>query len=119
MALRLAKEERATTAARLMQRFSDRPYSTWKNVEESLTPYKDRIRANYPGLLKGYEELLHVIHSMFVTAEDYKGDTRLTGEYLLGYHCQRQWFREHKRKDRQWVLKSACDVENQEADSEE
>jgi CRISPR-associated protein Csd1 len=118
-ALQLAKENRGTTASRLMQRFSDRPYSTWKNIEEALKPYKDRIRAKYPPLLEGYEALLDVIHSRILAA-NYITDTRLTGEYLLGYHCQRQWFREHKREKGQWVLKSAKDVqENQETDSEE
>lgn len=117
-ALQLAKENRGTTASRLMQRFSDRPFSTWKNIEEALKPYKDRIRSKYPGLLGGYEELLDSIHCMILTA-NYIKDTRLTGEYLLGYHCQRQWFREHKREKGQWVLKSVTDVEDQEADLEE
>jgi len=117
-ALRLANEKRGTTASRLMQRFSDRPFSTWKNIEEALKPYKDRIRAKYPGLLDGYEELLDAIHSKILSA-NYITDTRLTGEYLLGYHCQRQWFRDHKREKGQWILKSADDVENQEADFEE
>ncbi|GAB6269682.1 MAG: hypothetical protein STSR0002_24240 [Smithella sp.] len=117
-ALELAKENRGTTASRLMQRFSDRPFSTWKNIEEALKPYKERIRAKYPPLLKGYDELLDVIHSRIKTI-DYITDTRLTGEYLLGYHCQREWFREHKRENGQWVLKAAADAENQDADSEE
>jgi CRISPR-associated protein Csd1 len=117
-ALQLAKENRGTTASRLMQRFSDRPFSTWKNIEEALKPYKDRIRTNYFGLLDGYEELLDVVHSRILTA-NYISDTRLTGEYLLGYHCQKQWFREHKREKGQWVLKSANDTEGQELDSEE
>ena len=117
-ALHLANENRGTTASRLMQRFSDRPFSTWKNIEEALKPYKDRIRAKYAGLLDGYEELLDVIHSRILTA-NYVADTRLTGEYLLGYHCQRQWFRVHKREKGQWVLKLANEVEeNQETDSE-
>jgi CRISPR-associated protein Csd1 len=116
-ALQLAKENRGTTASRLMQRFSDRPFSTWRNIEGALKPYKDRIRAKYSGLLNGYEELLDVIHSKILTA-NYITDTRLTGEYLLGYHCQRQWFREHKREKGQWVLKPADDGENQETDSE-
>ncbi|MEI6154915.1 MAG: type I-C CRISPR-associated protein Cas8c/Csd1, partial [Deltaproteobacteria bacterium] len=55
-ALQLAKENRGTTASRLMQRFSERPFSTWKNIEEALKPYKDRIRAKYPPLLEGYED---------------------------------------------------------------
>lgn len=117
-ALQLAKENRGTTASRLMQRFSDRPFSTWKNIEEVLKPYKDRIRAKYPPLLKGYEELLDVIHSRILAA-NYITDTRLTGEYLLGYHCQRQWFHEHKREKGQWVLKSSNGAEDQETDSEE
>lgn len=116
-ALRLAKEGRGTTASRLMQRFSDRPFSTWKNIEEALKPYKDRIRTNYPGLLSGYEELLDIIHDRMLTA-NYMTDTRLTGEYLLGYHCQRQWFREHKREKGQWILKAGEDAENQETESE-
>lgn len=118
MALQLAIENRGTTASRLMQRFSDRPFSTWKNIEEALKPYKDRIRAKYPPLLKGYEELLDLIHSRILAA-NYIADTRLTGEYLLGYHCQRQWFREHKRENGQWVLKSAGDAEKQATDTEE
>lgn len=119
LALGIAGENRGTTASRLMQRFSDRPFSTWKNIEGTLKPYKDRIRAKYPSLLKGYEELLDVIHSRILTA-NYISDTRLTGEYLLGYHCQRQWFHEHKREKGQWVLKSVGDVEdNQETEPEE
>lgn len=117
-ALRIAKENRSTTASRIMQRFSDRPFSTWKNIEEALKPYQDRLRTNYPGLLGGYEELLDTIHNQILTAS-YVTDTRLTGEYLLGYHCQRQWFREHKREKGKWVPKSAEDVQAHETDSEE
>lgn len=117
-ALQIAKENRGTTASRLMQRFSDRPYSTWKNIAEALKPYKDRIRAKYPPLFEGYEELLDVIHSR-IKAANYIMDTRLTGEYLLGYHCQRQWFREHKRQKGQWVSKTIEDKDDQETDSEE
>lgn len=114
-ALQLADENRGTTASRLMQRFSDRPFSTWKNIEEALKPYKDRIRAKYPPLLDGYNELLHAIHSLFMTPEDYGLNSKLTGEYLLGYHCQKQWFNEHKREKGHWVSKSdSKDVANQE-----
>ena len=101
-----------------MQRFADRPFSTWKNIEEALKPYKDRIRSRYRGLLDGYDELLDLIHSRIVT-ENYLTDSRLTGEYLLGYHCQRQWFRGHKRENGHWVLKAAGDAEDQTTDPEE
>ena len=118
IALQLTKENRSTTASRLMQRFADRPFSTWKNIEEALKPYKDRIRSRYRGLLDGYDELLDLIHSRIVT-ENYLTDSRLTGEYLLGYHCQRQWFRGHKRENGHWVLKAAGDAEDQTTDPEE
>ncbi len=117
-ALQLANENRGTTASRLMQRFSDMPLSTWKTIEEALKPYRDRIQARYPGLLHGYDELLDAIHSKMLIG-DYVADGRLSGEYLLGYHCQKQWFRDHKRAKGQWVPKSVDDGENQEIDSEE
>ena len=41
-ALRDSGEERQTNAIRLMQRFSERPFSTWKVIELSLAPYRAR-----------------------------------------------------------------------------
>jgi len=43
-ALYVAKEKRDTTASHLMQRFADRPYSTWRTIELALGPYKSRLR---------------------------------------------------------------------------
>jgi len=108
MALYYAKEKRDTTAARLMQRFADRPFSTWKTIEDALVPYKTRINSKAPGLLAGYKELLDNIHALFVT-DDYNSDKVLSGEYLLGYHCQRKWFQEHKREKGVWIEKTGID----------
>ena len=118
MALYYAKEKRDTTAARLMQRFADRPFSTWKLIENALVPYKARINSKAPGLLAGYKELLDEIHALFVS-DDYSSDNKLSGEYLLGYHCQRKWLREHKREKGKWILKDPTDLENTEPDEEE
>lgn len=118
MALYFANEKRETTAARLMQRFADRPFSTWLTIETSLTPYKSRINSKRPGLLNGYIELMDKICSQF-QADDFTHDSRLSGEFLLGYHCQRKWLNEHKREKGQWVLKSVTDAEDQETDLEE
>ncbi len=104
-ALSFANEQRETAAARFMQRFSDQPFSTWKSIENSLGPYKSRINSRLPGLLAGYEELLDEIHSLFI-ADDYTSNKPLSGEYLLGYHCQRKWLREHKREKGKWVEKT-------------
>jgi CRISPR-associated protein Csd1 len=118
MALFFANEKRETTAARLMQRFADRPFSTWLTIETSLTPYKSRINSKRPGLLNGYMELTDRICCQF-QADEFTQDSRLSGEFLLAYHCQRKWLNEHKREKGQWVLKSADDRENEEIDPEE
>ncbi len=118
MALYFAKEKRETIAARLMQRFADRPYSTWRTIEISLMPYKSRINAKTPGLLAGYQELLDQICCQF-QPDEFMSENRLSGEFLLGYHCQRKWLREHKRENGQWILKSTEDIEIQDRDEEE
>ncbi len=94
-ALFVAGERRDTSAARLMQRFADRPFSTWKTIEVSLTPYKSRLRAQRGGLLFKREQLLDDTMAKFI-ADEFANDAPLTGEFLLGYHCQRQDLRPHK-----------------------
>jgi len=87
-ALYLAGEQRDTNAAKLMQRFADHPCSTWRNIELSLAPYKSRLRAKRPGVLFKREQLLDAVIGMF-GGEDFTMDSKLSGEFLLGYHCQR------------------------------
>lgn len=87
-ALRLADEERPTNAAKLMQRFADHPCSTWRSIELALAPYKTRLRVKRPSLLLKREKLLDAVVGMFST-EDFTIDRKLSGEFLLGYHCQR------------------------------
>ena len=118
MALYFANEPRETTAARLMQRFADRPYSTWRTIETSLAPYRSRLNAKAPGLLNGYMELLDQICCKF-NADDFANDSRLSGEFLLGYHCQRKWLNEHKREKGQWVPKTAEDEDDLAKESDE
>lgn len=87
-ALYKAGEKRNTTADRLMQRFADRPFSTWRNLELALKPYMHRLQNVSPGFLKLRKDLLDNIQSAFDTAE-FKSDKALSGEFLLGFHCQR------------------------------
>lgn len=82
-------ETRDTSAAKLMQRFADRPASTWRTIELALTPSKSRLRAKRPGFLYEMEKLHDEVVSSFVE-EDFLDDRKLSGEFLLGYHCQRQ-----------------------------
>ncbi|CAM3497033.1 type I-C CRISPR-associated protein Cas8c/Csd1 [Paracidovorax anthurii] len=94
-ALRLAEEGRETNAARLMQRFADRPFSTWRNIELSLTPYKIRLRNRAPAFLDRREQQLDEVQMSFAH-EDFTNDGPLSGEFLLGYHCQRSVLRQKK-----------------------
>lgn len=91
-ALYIAGEKRDTTAARLMQRFADRPSSTWKTIELSLRPYMTRLRALRPAFLHAMEKQLDDVIAAF-EEDGFIRDTSLTGEFLLGYHCQRQALR--------------------------
>jgi CRISPR-associated protein Csd1 len=89
-ALTSAEKNRDTTAARFMQRFADRPYSTWRTIELALGPYKSRLKANEKtaGFLWKRERLLDAIQCRFAST-DFTDDRPLSGEFLLGYHCQR------------------------------
>lgn len=95
-ALQVTAENRDTNAMRLMQRFSDRPYSTWRNLALKLEPYKSRLRANKPGTLVFLESILSEIHSKF-EYEDFCSEKPLDGEYLLGFYCQRNKFYTSKK----------------------
>ena len=88
-ALYVGGETRDTTATKLMQRFADRPASAWRTIELALTPSKSRLRAKRPGFLYEMEKLHDKVVSSFV-GEDFLDDRKLSGEFLLGYHCQRQ-----------------------------
>lgn len=109
MALRMAKEERATNAERYMQRFATHPLSTWKQLELSLEPYKNRLRKNYPvkitakftlenpiGFLKNREtEITELVNALDELQQntDCILDKPLDGEFLLGYHSQKMAYR--------------------------
>jgi len=87
-ALNSANEKRDTNAARLMQRFSERPYSTWRTIELALAPYKARLG----GKSKKRQRMIDEVIASF-NDSDFLNDKRLTGEFLLGYHCQREHLR--------------------------
>lgn len=97
-ALRSAGESRDTNAARFMQRFASHPYETWQNLYLSLDPYRRRLKANAPGLLYVYESEIDEIKNRF-NAESFCDNSKLTGEFLLAYHCQRTALYTKKEKD--------------------
>lgn len=91
-ALYLADEKRETSAAKLMQRFADHPCSTWRTIELALGPYKTRLRSKSPAYLMNMEKLMDDIVCAF-NGQDFTVESRLSGEFLLGYHCQRHSLR--------------------------
>ncbi|MDR1242351.1 MAG: type I-C CRISPR-associated protein Cas8c/Csd1 [Deltaproteobacteria bacterium] len=88
-ALDTAEEKRPTNAERLMQRFSDHPRSTWLTLEKQINPYMQRLQTNDRTRKTCFycKKLLRNICDLFAP-EDFASDTRLSGEFLLGYHCQ-------------------------------
>ena len=90
-ALKSAGESRQTTATRYMQRFSEYPYSTWKEIELALAPYAARL-----GTMAGYyQHKISEIMDMF-EGDDFRDNRKLSGEFLLAYHCQ---IEDHFRKN--------------------
>lgn len=88
-ALYVAHENRDTAAAKLMQRFADRPASTWRTIELALTPAKSRLRAKRPAFMREMDKLLDEVIVAF-PGDEFTDDSKLSGEFLLGYHCQRR-----------------------------
>jgi len=82
-ALHKAKEKRDTNAARFMQLFAEHPHKTWRQIELALSPYKARLGgAHY------FTGLVDEVMCKF-NSDDFINDKPLSGEFLLGYHCQR------------------------------
>ena len=88
MSLYVAGESRSTTAARLMQRFADRPSSTWRHIELALQPYIQRLKNNRAGFLHNTQILMDEVMNKFTEGE-FVNDKPLSGEFLLAYHSQR------------------------------
>ena len=98
MALFLAGENRPTNAERLMQRFADLPYATWPQLYKAIRPYRQRLQQSRGGFIRNMDKLMDEITNAFNPEEFMKPD-RLSGEFLLGYHCQRQAFRNAKESE--------------------
>lgn len=77
-------QTRVTNAKRYMCTFSQRPYETWKVIEESIQPYVNKL-----GIAERrfYENLLNDIYDLF-EVESFSDNKKLDGLYLLGFHSQ-------------------------------
>lgn len=79
-------ENRQTNAERMMNAFSQHPFTTWPLLYKQILPYEGKMTAP----LRGYYK--KIIGTIFDTIEktDYENDAPLDGRFLLGYFCQRQ-----------------------------
>jgi CRISPR-associated protein Csd1 len=93
IALSVTEENRPTNAARLMQRFADHPAKTWLTIYKALDPYMQRLQTSRTGFLSNQREELETIMTAF-TIDDYNNNDPLSGEFLLGYYCQRKKMRD-------------------------
>ncbi len=89
VALSISGENRPTNAARLMQRFADHPAQTWLTIYKALDPYMQRLQVSRTAFLNNQREELEKISNSF-SIEDFNNNAPLSGEFLLGYYCQRQ-----------------------------
>lgn len=73
-----------TNAKRYMSTFSQRPFETWKVIEENIQPYMNKL-----GIAERrfYENLLNDIYELF-EIDSFKDNKKLDGLYLLGFHSQ-------------------------------
>lgn len=62
-----------------------------ESIARCLT-YKTRLRAKRPAFLAVMEAQLDKVVCEF-QGKDFTDDRKLSGEFLLGYHCQRQTLR--------------------------
>lgn len=90
---------RVTNAKRYMSTFSQRPFETWKVIEENLQPYLNKLK---PVERRYYENLMDEINQLFETQE-YRNNSRLDGLYLLGFHSQSYDMKSYKQEKKEEV----------------
>lgn len=88
-------EGRQTNAKRYMSSFSQKPYATWKIIEERIQSYLQKL---HEGERIVYGKLISEICSRFTT-EQFTDNTRLDGLYLLGYHQQEYALKNKNNRD--------------------
>ena len=81
-ALRKKDNDRLVTAAiRHIQTFSQRPFSSWQIIHQSLVPYKQQVRWSIA------DRELQTISNLFNgDGKDFCNDSPLSGLYLIGYY---------------------------------
>lgn len=85
-------DSRTTNARRYMTAFSQRPYETWKVIEENLPPYYNKLKRSER---LHYQRLMDEICQLF-DVKSFSDNSRLDPLYLLGFHSQSHELKEYK-----------------------
>lgn len=88
---------RVTNAKRYMNQFSQRPFETWKVIEENIQPYLNKLNMVER---RYYENQLDEINQLFSLGE-YKDNRKLNGLYLLGFHSQSYDLKNYKQEKKE------------------
>ncbi|WP_125564692.1 type I-C CRISPR-associated protein Cas8c/Csd1 [Pseudoalteromonas rubra] len=112
IALSIGDSKRMTTAERYMNRFVNKPSSTWLTIVSALVPYQQRIFAHYgESFERAYTLKLAQITDLFAEVEQYNSDKKLSPEFLLGFHSQMMWLEQHSPVKGQWQPKATNKTE--------
>ena len=76
-----ANNRLVTAAIRHMQTFSQRPFSAWQIIHQSLVPYKQQVRGSIAD-----RELQSISSQFNGDGIDFSNDSPLSGLYLIGYY---------------------------------
>ena len=93
-------KSRITNAKRYMSTFAQRPFETWKVIEENIQPYMEKMKKMSLQEWNKYESLLNEICNLF-DKETFRDDSKLNGLYLLGFHSQSYELRIYKHSEKE------------------
>lgn len=102
------KPDRPTNAMRYMNAFVQRPFHIWAIIEQQLSPYEMKLDLKD----RQYKKIISKIMAQFQDGDFEKAD-RLSGAYLLGYHCQRQHFFDINEEAKKTKVKAKEDKDNE------
>ncbi len=86
---------RVTNAKRYMTTFSQRPFETWKIIEENFQPYLNKLKVTER---RYYENLLNEICDLF-EVKAFADNGKLDGLYLLGFHSESLELKKYKSEE--------------------
>ncbi len=86
---------RVTNAKRYMSAFAQRPFDTWKIIEENIQPYFNKLKVPER---RYYENRIDEICQLF-EVEGFRDNSKLDGLYLLGFHSQSHDLKNYKKEE--------------------